>query len=126
MSKTNILIVEDNPINIKLLQSIFTNHGISINIAENGKLAVEKIKIEKYDIVLMDIEMPVMNGYEATTIIRKKLKNDIPIIAMTAHAMVGEKEKCLNLGMNDFISKPIYAHLLFEKIHNLTKNAVMQ
>jgi CheY-like chemotaxis protein len=67
----------------------------------------------------MDMEMPVMNGYEAATIIRDELKNNIPIIAMTAHAMAGEREKYLSLGMNDYISKPINANLLFEKMHDL-------
>jgi CheY-like chemotaxis protein len=70
----------------------------------------------------MDMEMPVMNGYEAATIIRKEMKNDIPIIAMTAHAMSGERERCLHLGMNDYISKPINANLLFEKMCELTLN----
>ena len=69
----------------------------------------------------MDIEMPVMNGYEAATFIRNELKNNVPIIAMTAHAMAGEKEKCLNLGMNDYIAKPINSVLLFEKMFELTK-----
>ena len=63
-----------------------------------------------------------MNGYEAATIIRNDLKSDIPIIAMTAHAMAGEKERCLSLGMNDYISKPINAELLFEKMYELTLN----
>lgn len=68
----------------------------------------------------MDMEMPVMNGYEAATIIRNELKSDIPIVAMTAHAMAGERERCLSLGMNDYISKPINANLLFEKMYDLT------
>ena len=67
--------------------------------------------------------MPVMNGYEAVNIIRNELKNTIPIIAMTAHAMAGEREWCLSLGMNDYISKPINANLLFEKIYDLTLNS---
>jgi len=66
------------------------------------------------------MEMPVMNGYETATFIRKELKCEIPIIAMTAHAMAGERDKCLSLGMNDYISKPINSILLFEKIYDLT------
>ncbi|PJB14990.1 MAG: hypothetical protein CO118_05765, partial [Flavobacteriales bacterium CG_4_9_14_3_um_filter_32_8] len=66
--------------------------------------------------------MPEMNGYEAVKIIRNKLKNNVPIIAMTANAMAGEREKCLDLGMNDYISKPIDANQLFEKIYDLTIN----
>jgi len=71
----------------------------------------------------MDMEMPVMNGYEAATIIRNGLKNNIPIIAITAHAMAGEKERCLSLGMDDYITKPINANLLFEKMYDLTLNS---
>ncbi|MEJ7822239.1 MAG: PAS domain-containing protein [Chitinophagaceae bacterium] len=119
----NVLVVEDNPINIKFITSIFAEYGINTDIAENGKLAVEKIKCTKYSVVLMDIEMPEMNGYEATMVIRNELKSDIPIIAMTAHAMNGEKEKCLGFGMTDYISKPVDLHLLFEKIFDVTSNS---
>ena len=80
------------------------------------------IKVKNYDIVLMDIEMPKMNGYQAAEVMRKELKLNIPIIAITAHAMSGEKEKCLNSGMNDYISKPVNAELLFEKMINLISN----
>ena len=78
---------------------------------------LEKLKEENFDIILMDMEMPVMNGYEATTFIRKELNIDIPIIAMTANTMAGEKEKCLQLGMNDYITKPLDADLLYEKMY---------
>ncbi len=116
LSELNVLIVEDNPINIKFVMILFSEYGIKTDIAENGKLAIEKIKNNQYDLVLMDIEMPEMNGYEAATAIRKDLKNNIPIIAMTAHAMAGEREKCLKLGMNDYVSKPIDTDLLFKKM----------
>jgi PAS domain S-box-containing protein len=116
LSKLNVLIVEDNPVNIKFVMILFSEYGIKTDIAKNGKLAVEKIKNNQYDLVLMDIEMPEMNGYEATVAIRNDLKNNIPIIAMTAHAMAGEKEKCIKLGMNDYVSKPINPNLLFEKM----------
>ena len=111
-----ILVAEDNPINIKFILTLFDDYAIKPDLAKNGKEAVVKVKNKKYDLVLMDIEMPEMNGYEATTAIRNELKSNVPIIAMTAHAMSGEKEKCLSLGMNDYISKPIDADLLFEKI----------
>jgi len=78
------------------------------------------MKENTFDIILMDMEMPVMNGYEATAIIRNELKSNIRIIAMTAHAMAGEREKCLTLGMNEYVSKPINATLLFDKIYDLT------
>ncbi len=118
-----VLVVEDNPINIKFITSLFAAYGVHTEVAENGKLAVEKIKTTKYSVVLMDIEMPEMNGYEATMAIRNELKNDIPIIAMTAHAMNGEKEKCLGFGMTDYISKPVDLNLLFEKIFDVTSNS---
>jgi CheY-like chemotaxis protein len=116
LSKLNILVVEDNLINIKFVKSLFANYKIEADIAENGKLALEQMKHKEYDMILMDIEMPEMNGYVTTSFIRHELKSDIPIIAMTAHAMAGEQDKCLALGMNDYISKPINAHLLFEKM----------
>ena len=122
LSNLNILLVEDNQLNVKLILSLFSEYNLKLQVAENGSVGIEKIKENNFDIVLMDMEMPVMNGYEATTVIRKELKNNIPIIAMTAHAMAGEKERCLSLGMNDYISKPINANLLFEKIYDLTVN----
>jgi PAS domain S-box-containing protein len=116
LSMLNILVVEDNLINIKFVKSLFANYKIEADIAENGKLALEQMKQKEYDLVLMDIEMPEMNGYVTTSCIRHDLKSDVPIIAMTAHAMAGEQDKCMALGMNDYISKPINANLLFEKM----------
>ena len=123
LNKLNILLIEDNPLNIKLILSLFSEYNLKVQIAENGSVGIEKLNENKFDIILMDMEMPVMNGYEATTIIRKKLDSNIPIIAMTAHAMAGEREKCLSLGMNDYISKPINVNMLFEKIYDLTLNS---
>ena len=116
----NILLVEDNLLNAKLVAVLFAQYGIKLQFAENGMQAVEKIKSTYFDMVLMDMEMPVMNGYEATTIIRQQLKNSVPIIALTAHAWQGEREKCLLLGMNDYILKPINEGLLFKAIYKLT------
>jgi PAS domain S-box-containing protein len=116
LGKFNILVVEDNLINIKFVKSLFADYKIEADVAENGKLALEKIKQKEYDLVLMDIEMPEMNGYQTTSFIRHDLNNNVPIIAMTAHAMAGEQDKCLALGMDDYISKPINANLLFEKM----------
>jgi signal transduction histidine kinase/CheY-like chemotaxis protein len=122
LRKLNILLVEDNQLNVKLILSLFSEYGLVLQVAENGSIGIEKLRENKFDIVLMDMEMPVMNGYEAATVIRNEMKSAIPIIAMTAHAMAGEKERCLSLGMNDYISKPINANLLFEKIYDLTLN----
>jgi len=123
LNRLNILLVEDNILNVLLVKSLFSELNLSLQVAENGSIGIEKIKETKFDIVLMDMEMPIMNGYEATYLIRNELNNNIPIIAMTAHAMQGEKEKCLSFGMNDYISKPINANLLFDKIYNLTINS---
>lgn len=121
--KLNILLVEDNQLNVKLILSLFSEYSLNVQVAENGSVCIDKLKENNFDIILMDMEMPVMNGYEAATIIRSVIKNNIPIIAMTAHAMAGEKERCLSLGMNDYISKPINAKMLFEKIYDLTLNS---
>jgi len=122
LSKLNILLIEDNNLNVKLILSLFSEFNLKLQVSENGSLGIEKLKENNFDIILMDMEMPVMNGYQASMIIRNEMKNNIPIIAMTAHAMPGEKEKCMNLGMNDYISKPINANLLFEKMYDLTIN----
>jgi len=116
LAQFDILLVEDNPINVKFIESLFSEYNIKADVAENGKIAIEKVSDKKYDIILMDIEMPVMNGYETTSAMRDKLKISTPIIAMTAHAMAGEKEKCLTRGMNDYISKPINTDALLEKM----------
>lgn len=106
-NKIKILIVEDNILNQKLAGFMLSDLGFEFDICANGKLAVEKLKENVYNLILMDIQMPEMNGYEATTFIREKLMLDITIIAMTAHALPGERNKCLSYGMTDYISKPI-------------------
>ena len=93
---------------------------IRIDIAENGVEAIEKIKINNYDVVLMDIQMPVMDGYQATVFIRKELDpplNKIKIIAMTANALPAENKKCFDVGMNDYVSKPFDPTDLVKKIN---------
>jgi len=101
LSKLNILLVEDSQLNVQLILSLFSEYNLKLQTAENGSVCIEKLKENNgstplttcFDIILMDMEMPVMNGYEATIKIRKELKDNIPIIAMTAHAMAGEKDK---------------------------------
>lgn len=105
-SGCKILLVEDNLMNQKLATTILQSHDMYVIIAENGQKAVDILTTESFDIILMDIQMPVMDGYMATKFIREQLNNPTPIIAMTAHALHGEKEKCLQWGMNDYISKP--------------------
>jgi signal transduction histidine kinase/DNA-binding NarL/FixJ family response regulator len=107
VTNARILVVEDNEINQSLLTHLLKAWHMEFDIAGNGKEALDRLAQKKYDLVLMDVQMPVMDGYTATRIIRQELRSDIPIIAMTAHAMTGEREKCLAQGMNEYISKPI-------------------
>ncbi|MES2836464.1 MAG: response regulator [Bacteroidota bacterium] len=123
-----VLLVEDNLLNQILAKKVLTNWKCNITIADNGLIAISKLEKEDFDLILMDIQMPEMNGYETTTHVRKKLpayKNTIPIIAMTAHAFAGEVEKCKSLGMNDYISKPFderELHLKIKNVLNITKH----
>lgn len=103
-----VLIVEDNEMNQLLMKHTFQSWQMSFQIAANGQHAIDWLQRESFDLVLLDIQMPVMDGYATAQAIRKELKNPIPIIAMTAHAMPGEREKCLTHGMNDYISKPLH------------------
>lgn len=106
--KTRILLVEDNLVNQKVALALLEKTGIPIDVAKDGLQAIEILKNKEYDLILMDVQMPNMDGFTATKIIRNELKMArIPIIAMTAHAMKGDKEKCLAAGMNDYISKPV-------------------
>jgi CheY-like chemotaxis protein len=116
LQRIKALIAEDNIMNQQLIAHLLKSWSIDFTIVNNGADAVEELKLKNYSIVLMDIQMPEMDGYTATEKIRKELQNDIPIIAMTAHAMTGEKEKCLALGMNDYVSKPIKETVLYNII----------
>ncbi|WP_342088268.1 hybrid sensor histidine kinase/response regulator [Dyadobacter sp. OTU695] len=102
-----VLITEDHIINQGLMMRLMEERGIVGRVAVNGYEAVEILRNEPFDLVFMDIQMPGMDGYTATRIIREELKLTIPVIAMTAHAMEGEKEKCIRLGMDDHIAKPV-------------------
>ena len=125
LRKLKVLMIEDNILNIKMMVHIFLMQKISLEIAVNGMEGIEKVKNNHFDIILMDIEMPVMKGCETTQIIRKELKNNIPIIALTANALSGEKEKYLKKGMNGFISKPVNTNLLFTSMYQLTSPEVL-
>ena len=119
----HILLAEDNVMNQLLAKKIFKKWNCSFDIADNGKIVIDKLLAKKYDIILMDMQMPYMDGYETTKHIRNKMslpQAQIPIIAMTAHALVGESDKCIALGMNDYISKPYNQQTLYEKIKQLT------
>ena len=109
-----LLLVEDNEVNQEVAHQILSDAGIRVDIAGNGAIALAKIAENAYDGVLMDCQMPVMDGYQATRKLRQDARySNLPVIAMTANAMVGDKEKCLDAGMNDFIAKPIDVAQLF-------------
>lgn len=113
-----VLVVDDNAINQSLMKHLLSQWNIDFEMASNGLEAVEYLRKKDCDLVLMDLQMPQMDGYTATQQIREMLKLDIPIIAMTAHALPGEREKCLSRGMNEYISKPIKEEELFKLIAN--------
>ena len=117
-----VLVAEDNKFNQNLLILLLKDWEITFDLATNGAEVIEFFKSNKYDLILMDIQMPKMNGYEATQFIRHELKSDIPIIAMTAHAFAGEKEKCISLGMTDYLSKPLRENDLYEILSNNQPN----
>jgi len=106
-----VLVVEDNAINQKVAQGLLKKFGVQVDLAANGEEALNSLENLPFDLVFMDCQMPVMDGYEATQRIRHPesnvLNRDLPIVAMTANSMEGDREKCLGVGMNDFISKPI-------------------
>jgi signal transduction histidine kinase len=121
-----ILLVEDNLFNQKLATKSISIAWpkAEIDIAENGLIAIEFLHKKMYDIILMDIQMPHLNGYETTEIIRQQMPapiNQIPILAQTANVMKSEMDKCFEVGMNDYISKPFAINILMEKIQNLVK-----
>jgi PAS domain S-box-containing protein len=112
-----ILVVEDNAMNQLLIKYTFQSWKMNFELADNGAKAIEWLQRDHFDLVLLDIQMPLMDGYATAQAIRKELKSNIPIIAMTAHALAGEREKCLSNGMNDYISKPIHE----KELYNLLK-----
>lgn len=118
----NILVVEDTPANQKLIRKLLQRRGHLVTLANNGMEALEHCRTNAYDVVLMDVQMPTMDGFQATSEIRnskaesRATSSHVPIIAMTAHAMKGDRERCLASGMNGYISKPIVARHVIETI----------
>ncbi|MBF0396735.1 MAG: response regulator, partial [Desulfobacterales bacterium] len=125
-----ILLVEDNKVNQKLALKLFNKFGYNADIANDGKEAVKALTENEYHLVFMDVQMPVMDGFEATQVIRDLnsgvLNHQIPIIAMTAHAMKGDRERCISAGMNDYVSKPIKPQELLETIDKYTAKTIEQ
>ncbi len=117
-----VLVVEDIALNQLLMKTLLDDFGFKRDIAANGKIAIEKLQENDYDIILMDLQMPEMNGFEATEYIRNKMHSKIPIIALTADVTTVDLEKCKAVGMNDYIAKPVDERILYSKIVGLLKN----
>src|SRR5258706_5519160 len=120
-----ILLAEDNPINQKLALILLQKAGYSVDAVETGTQAIEKVQAHHYNAVLMDVQMPEMDGFEATHQIRVQEKitgQHIPIIAMTAHAMQGDRERCLEAGMDDYVTKPLEPKVLFSALDRWTRD----
>lgn len=118
-----VLVVEDIALNQLLMKTILDDFGFERDIASNGKLAIEKLKDNTYDVILMDLQMPEMNGFEATEYIRNEMKSNIPIIALTADVTTVDLEKCTAVGMNDYLAKPVDERILYSKIMGLVKKS---
>jgi PAS domain S-box-containing protein len=116
-----VLVVEDIALNQLLMKTLLDDFGFDRDIAENGKIAIEKLKNKDYDIILMDLQMPEMNGFEATEYIRKTMNSKIPIIALTADVTTADLAKCKAVGMNDYLAKPVNEKLLYSKIVSILK-----
>jgi PAS domain S-box-containing protein len=116
-----VLVVEDIPLNQLLMKTLLDDFGFEHDIAGTGKTAIEKLQHKSYDIILMDLQMPEMNGFEATRFIRNQMNSQIPIIALTADVTTVDLQKCKAVGMNDYISKPVDERLLYCKIIDLLK-----
>ena len=116
-----VLVVEDIALNQLLMKTLLDDFGFDRDIAENGKIAIEKLKNKDYDIILMDLQMPEMNGFEATEYIRNTMNSNIPIIALTADVTTVDLAKCKAVGMNDYLAKPIDERVLYSKIVSILK-----
>ncbi len=121
LKNIKVLVVEDIALNQLLMKTLLDDFGFKRDIAANGKIAIEKLQTSSYDIILMDLQMPEMNGFEATAFIRNKMNSNIPIIALTADVTTVYLAKCKAVGMNDYIAKPVDERILYNKIVGLVK-----
>ena len=121
LKNINVLVVEDMALNQLLMKTLLDDFGFERDIASNGKIAIEKMATKSYDIILMDLQMPEMNGFEATEYIRNTMHSNIPIIALTADVTTVDLAKCKAVGMNDYVAKPVDERLLYSKIVGLVK-----
>lgn len=115
-----ILLVEDTPVNLYVLQRVFRNEGFDVVEATDGKEALSKAEAEKPDVVLMDMRLPGMSGYEAAAILRQKIPS-LPVIAVTADALPGDREWCLDLGCVDYFSKPIQYRQIIDAVYRVVE-----
>jgi CheY-like chemotaxis protein len=116
-----ILVVEDNPVNQKLAIRMLAKGDHKVLVVENGRIALDVLNDRSFDLILMDCQMPVMDGYEATSLIRRgKAAPSIPIVGLTAHALAGDREKCIEAGMNDYLTKPYKPAELLAKVDQWT------
>lgn len=116
-----VLVVEDIALNQLLMKTLLDDFGFERDIAANGRIAIEKLESKSYDVILMDLQMPEMNGFEATEYIRKTMNSRIPIIALTADVTTADLAKCKAVGMNDYIAKPVDERTLYSKIVSIVK-----
>jgi PAS domain S-box-containing protein len=119
----SVLVAEDIALNQLLMRTLLDDFGFECDIAANGKIAIEKLRTKAYDIILMDLQMPEMNGFEATEYIRHEMNSEIPIIALTADVTTVDVAKCRFVGMNDYIAKPVDERILYSKIVSLVKKS---
>jgi PAS domain S-box-containing protein len=126
IKNAKILVVEDLALNQLLMRTLLEDFGFECSIAHNGKIAIEKLQAESYDIILMDLQMPEMNGFEATEYIRGKMNFKTPIIALTADVTTSDLARCKAVGMNDYISKPVDEKLLYSKIAGFLKKPIVK
>ncbi len=123
LNGSRILLVEDNKVNQFLANALLTSWKAQVDISEDGADAVERVKTGDYDLVLMDLQMPVMDGFEATVVIRNELKSSIPIVGLSANALNDERERSLQIGMDDYVSKPFKPELLYAIIQGYLRRS---
>lgn len=123
MKNIKVLVVEDILLNQLLMKTLLDEFGFERDMASNGLIAIEKLKEKAYDIILMDLQMPEMNGFEATRYIRDSMHSTIPIIALTADVTTVDLNKCMSVGMNDYIAKPVDERILYRKIVGLVSKS---
>lgn len=121
MNKLKILLAEDNAFNQLMIRKVTSDFGFVLDVAEDGQAAIDKLNQNEYDLILMDLEMPVMNGYEATTYIRAKMghKRNIPIIVVSAQSAIAEATQCLLVGANSYLPKPFNSSQFLSEINTL-------